>query len=93
MYSSEAFEALGPVFAQHGWVFFGPYRRSQGLSAAAGPYIEDQIKAAMKQGGIPAGAAKMIELLKTDHFERPTDGPGLVEEAEICSAEPHCNGR
>jgi dienelactone hydrolase len=93
MYSSEAFEALGPVFAQHGWVFFGPYRRGQGLSAAAGPYIEDQIKAAMKQGGIPAGAAKMIELLKTDHFERPTGGPGLVEEAEICSAEPHCNGR
>lgn len=30
MYSSEAFAALGPVFAQHGWVFFGPYRRGQG---------------------------------------------------------------
>jgi len=37
--SSSAFEALGPVFASHGWVFFGPYRRGQGLSAEAGPYI------------------------------------------------------
>jgi dipeptidyl aminopeptidase/acylaminoacyl peptidase len=35
--SEQAFAALGPVFASHGWVFFGPYRRGQGLSAAAGP--------------------------------------------------------
>jgi carboxymethylenebutenolidase len=68
MYSSEAFAVLGPVFAQHGWVLFGPYRRGQGLSASAGPYIEDQIKAAIKRGGISAGAATMIQLLKTDHL-------------------------
>ena len=43
MLSREAFEALGPVFARHGWVFFGPYRRGQGLSASAGQYIGDQI--------------------------------------------------
>jgi predicted dienelactone hydrolase len=42
MMSKEAFAALGPVFASHGWVFFGPYRRGQGLSASAGPYIGDQ---------------------------------------------------
>src|SRR3984893_3444815 len=36
MMSREAFAALGPVFASHGWVFFGPYRRGQGLSASAG---------------------------------------------------------
>src|ERR1700675_4744180 len=30
MLSKEAFEGLGPVFASHGWVFFGPYRRGQG---------------------------------------------------------------
>jgi hypothetical protein len=29
MLSSQAFAALGPVFASHGWVFFGPYRRSK----------------------------------------------------------------
>jgi hypothetical protein len=37
MLSRGAFEALDPVFASHGWVFFGPYRRGQGLSASAGP--------------------------------------------------------
>ena len=52
MLSKDAFEALGPTFASHGWVFFGPYRRGQGLSASAGPYIGDEIAAAEKKGGI-----------------------------------------
>jgi len=68
MLSKEAFDALGPVFASHGWVFFGPYRRGQGLSAAAGPYIGDQIAAAEKNGGVSAGAAAMVRLLETDHL-------------------------
>src|SRR6202165_4908391 len=68
MMSKQAFAALGPVFTSHGWVFFGPYRRGQGLSASAGPYIGDQIAAAEKNGGIPAGAAAMVRLLETDHL-------------------------
>jgi dipeptidyl aminopeptidase/acylaminoacyl peptidase len=68
MLSSEAFEALGPVFASHGWVFFGPYRRGQGLSASAGPYIGDQIATAEKIGGLSAAAATMVRLLETDHL-------------------------
>src|SRR3981081_1848452 len=40
--SKEAFPALGPVFASHGWVFFGPYRRGQGLSASARAEYGDQ---------------------------------------------------
>ena len=68
MLSREAFEALGPVFASHGWVFFGPYRRGQGLSASAGPYIGDQIAAAEKNGGTSAGAETMVRLLETDHL-------------------------
>jgi carboxymethylenebutenolidase len=68
MLSKEAFETLGPVFASHGWLFFGPYRRGQGLSSSAGPYIGDQIAAAEKTGGIKAGAATMVRLLKTDHL-------------------------
>ena len=62
------FDALGPVFASHGWVFFGPYRRGQGLSASAGPYIGDQIEAADKKGGISAAAETMVRLLRTDHL-------------------------
>jgi carboxymethylenebutenolidase len=68
MISKTGFDALGPVFASHGWVFFGPYRRGQGLSASAGPYIGDQIEAAEKNGGIAAGAETMVRLLTTDHL-------------------------
>jgi carboxymethylenebutenolidase len=68
MLSDEAFKALGPLFASHGWVFFAPYRRGQGLSASAGPFIGDEIAAAVKNGGIHAGAATMIRLLETDHL-------------------------
>lgn len=68
MLSSEAFKVLGPVFASRGWVFFGPYRRGQGLSASAGPFIGDQIAAAQKKGGVRAGAAAMVRLLETDHL-------------------------
>ncbi|MGA8224044.1 MAG: prolyl oligopeptidase family serine peptidase [Candidatus Acidiferrales bacterium] len=68
MLSKMAFEALGPVFASHGWVFFGPYRRGQGLSASAGPYIGDEIAGAEKTGGVAAGAATMVRLLETDHL-------------------------
>jgi len=69
MLSKLAFDALGPVFASHGWVFFGPYRRGQGLSASAGPYIGDQIDAAKKKGGLSAGATTMVRLLETDHLK------------------------
>jgi carboxymethylenebutenolidase len=68
MLSKDAFDALGPVFAGQGWVFFGPYRRGQGLSTSAGPYIGDQIAAAKKSGGMSAGAAAMVRLLGTDHL-------------------------
>src|SRR6476469_5726297 len=34
MLSQSAFDSLGPVFARRRWVFFGPYRRGQGLSAS-----------------------------------------------------------
>src|SRR6266699_2081259 len=69
MMSKEAFAALGPVFTSHGWVFFGPYRRGQGLSASAGPYIGDEITTAEEKGGIAAGAAVMVRLLETDHLK------------------------
>ncbi|MEO5894803.1 MAG: prolyl oligopeptidase family serine peptidase [Vicinamibacterales bacterium] len=44
-----AFEQLGPVFVERGWVFFAPYRRGQGLSAGAGPYVGDAIAARQRE--------------------------------------------
>jgi len=68
MLSKQAFDALGPVFVSHGWVLFGPFRRGQGLSAAAGPYIGDQMDAAQKRGGTAARVAEAVRLLETDHL-------------------------
>ena len=69
MDSSAAIDALGPVFAARGWVFFAPSRRGQGLSAGAGPYIMDQINAAIARGGIGEGASTLIRLLETDQLD------------------------
>ena len=43
MSNSRASEAIGPLFASRGWVFFMPYRRGQGLSANAGPTGQHRI--------------------------------------------------
>lgn len=69
MANDQAFAAIGPRFAARGWVFFAPYRRGQGLSAAAGAYIGDQIAAARQSGGTAAGAAEMVRLLAGDHLD------------------------
>jgi dienelactone hydrolase len=68
MLNSKAFDLLGPRFVRRGWVFFAPYRRGQGLSASAGPYVGDQIAAAIETGGVSAGSAVMARLLETDHL-------------------------
>ena len=67
--NSQASQAIGPLFAGQGWVFFMPYRRGQGLSAKAGPYIGDQIAEAQRRGGMQEGAAAMTRLLGTDHLQ------------------------
>lgn len=87
MLSKEAFDALGPVFVAHGWLFFGPYRRGQGLSATAGPYIGDQIEAAKKTGGISAGAAAMIRLLQTDHLNDQLAGLAWLRKQSFVAAD------
>lgn len=67
--SNQAFARLGPLYVRHGWVFFAPYRRGQGYSQSAGPYILKEIHAAEKTGGMAAGAATMIRLLRTEQLD------------------------
>jgi dipeptidyl aminopeptidase/acylaminoacyl peptidase len=69
MDSVQVSNALGPVFAAHGWLFLMPFRRGQGLSADAGPYIMDEIHAAYRRDGQPAASATMVRLLTTDHLD------------------------
>ena len=86
MLNNEAFEALGPVFAKRGWVFFAPYRRGQGLSASAGLYIGDEIEAARKHGGMRAAAATMVRLLETDQLNDQLAALAWLQKREFVQA-------
>jgi carboxymethylenebutenolidase len=67
--SNEAFESIAPALVKRGWAFFAPYRRGQGLSTDAGPYIGDEISRAKATGGLPAAEQIMVQLLSTDHLQ------------------------
>ena len=54
MLNGQAFDILGPLFTRHGWAFFAPYRRGQGLSAGAGPYAVDVIREEQTRGIVRA---------------------------------------
>jgi dipeptidyl aminopeptidase/acylaminoacyl peptidase len=69
MMSDELFQALGPQFVARGWIFFAPWRRGQGLSETAGPYIMDDINAARGRGGISAAAAVLVRRHETDQLD------------------------
>lgn len=69
MKSDMASTAMGPLYTAKGWIFFMPYRRGQGLSADAGPYISDLIDESEKNDGTSAAVKTMIRLLTTDHLD------------------------
>ena len=83
MLSQEAFDRLGPLFVSRGWVFFAPWRRGQGLSADAGPYIEDEIQAAWKKEGREAAVATAIRLLETDHLNDQLAGLAWLQKQDF----------
>ena len=66
--SNEAFEAVAPAFTSRGWAVFAPYRRGQGLSRGAGPFVRDEIAAARRAGGAGRAQARLARLLATDHM-------------------------
>lgn len=67
--NNQAFELIGPLFTARGWAFFAPYRRGQGLSSDAGPYIQDEIQAAEVRGGEALAAQTMVRLLSTEQLQ------------------------
>jgi carboxymethylenebutenolidase len=66
--SNEAFEAVAPAFTRRGWAVFAPYRRGQGLSRDAGPFIRDEIAAARRSGGSDRAQERLAGLLAGDHM-------------------------
>jgi dienelactone hydrolase len=69
MLNSQASKVIGPKFAAKGWIFFMPYRRGQGLSQDAGPYIGDEIKVVRKNGGFKLASQKLVELMSAGHLD------------------------
>lgn len=78
-----AFANIAPKFVTRGWVFFMPYRRGQGLSQSAGPYIIDQIEAAKKKGGLGTAAAEQLRLLQAEHLDDQLSALAWLRRAEF----------
>jgi carboxymethylenebutenolidase len=69
MVNNQAFDLIGPLFNARGWAFFAPYRRGQGTSSDAGPYIMDEVEAARARGGQDMGGRTMARLLSTEQLQ------------------------
>ena len=69
MLNNQAFELIGPLLNARGWAMFAPYRRGQGTSSDAGPYVMDEIEAARAHGGPELGARTMARLLSTEQLQ------------------------
>ena len=63
MLMKEAAETLAPVFVKHGYAFFYPCRRGQGLSADQGKFIQDSLKDEEAANGIKARERLQFALL------------------------------
>jgi dienelactone hydrolase len=65
----EAAQAIGPVFAQHGYVFLFPFRRGEGPSADQGNFIGDLLESEENTRGSAAKRHLQLILLNTDHMD------------------------
>jgi dienelactone hydrolase len=64
-----AANALGPVFAAHGYVFLFPFRRGEGLSADQGEFIGDVLQAEENAHGVDARIHLQTILLSGEHLQ------------------------
>jgi dipeptidyl aminopeptidase/acylaminoacyl peptidase len=69
MLNNQAFDLIGPLLNARGWAMFAPYRRGQGTSSDAGPYVMDEIEAARARGGQELGARTLARLLSTEQLQ------------------------
>ena len=69
MINNQAFDLIGPLLNARGWAMFAPYRRGQGTSSDAGPYVLDELEAAQKRGGPELRARTLARLMSTEQLE------------------------
>ena len=86
--NNQAFALLAPLFTSRGWAFFAPWRRGQGLSADAGPYIGKEISSAHARGGLPLAAKTMVRLLDTEQLKDQMAALAWLERQPFTHDEP-----
>jgi dienelactone hydrolase len=67
-------QALGPVFAKHGYVFLFLFRRGVGLSASAGPADGDVLAQAMASKGVEGRNRAQLLLMHTEDLNEANSG-------------------
>jgi len=65
----EAAAQLAPLFVRRGYVFFYPFRRGQGPSAGAAPFMQDRLAAAERAHGRAARQQLQDTLMETEQLE------------------------
>jgi len=69
MLTKQAFDLIGPLLNARGWALFAPYRRGQGTSSDAGPYVMDEVDAARARGGDTLASQTLARLLSTEQLQ------------------------
>jgi carboxymethylenebutenolidase len=76
---SEKAQALGPVFAKHGYLFLYLFRRGYGLSADQGEFMRDILDREAQARGEEARKRLQLRLLTTDHLDDVMAGLGFLK--------------
>ena len=66
---TEAAHILAPFFVNHGYAFFYPFRRGQGLSADQAPFLQDVLQREEKARGKAARQHLQFVLLTTEQLD------------------------
>jgi carboxymethylenebutenolidase len=77
----EAASALAPIFIRHGYAFFYPCRRGQGLSGDQGPFMQDLLEREEAAKGKEARQHLHYLLATTDHLDDALAGLSFLKTA------------
>ena len=72
MPTTEAAARLAPLFTRRGYAFFYPFRRGQGLSADAAPFLQDRLALEERTHGRAARQQLQDTLLETEQLDEVT---------------------
>jgi len=67
-------------FLEHGYVFFAPFRRGQGLSVGQGKYIVEQLDSVSQAGGPPARFTLTMKLHETTQLQDQLSALAFLKE-------------